>query len=120
MEAMYKLWVIVLALAACVLTITQVLVAQSTAIVHQGYAGAAIVAGKVAPGRQQVTIYDLSYPARTKLGVSESVDKQGNFAVTVKPPLLINHRIIAVDENGATSPAMTVAAPPRSPAGPGK
>ncbi len=119
METIERSFIISLALAALFLTATPVLVAQSTPVLNQGYADAVTVSGTVAPGQGPVMIYDLSYPAQTRLGESQSVDEHGNFAVTVKPPLILNHQIVAVDGNGATSPAMTVAAPPKSPAGPG-
>jgi len=37
------------------------------------------------PGGGPVSIYDLSYPAKTKLGTSKSIDAKGNFAASVKP-----------------------------------
>src|ERR1043166_1177853 len=91
-----------LALAALLLTATLVLAAQSTPVLDQGYAGAVTVSGKVAPGNEPVSIYDISYTPRTELGVSRSVDKDGNFAATVNPALISGHRIVVVDAEGVT------------------
>ena len=119
MEGIQKRNARFLVLVAFSLVMTLILVAQSTPVLNQGYAGAVAVSGKVIPGNGPVSIYDISYPARTKLGTSQSVDGSGNFAATVKPPLVLNHQIVAVDVNGATSQPMVVAAPPSSPSRPG-
>ena len=66
------------------------------------------MSGKVAPGNGSVSIYDISNDPRTELGVSQSVDKDGNFAATVNPALVSCHRIVVVDAKGATSAAMVV------------
>ena len=95
------------------------LVAQSLPVLSPAFTGAATVSGKVAPGAGPVTIYDLSYPAKTQLGSSQSVDGSGNFAVSVKPPLIVGHQIVAVDATGSTSVPVVVAKPPAGPAGPG-
>ena len=107
-----------LALAALLLTATLVLGAQSKPVLDQGYAGAVTVSGKVATGNGSVSIYDISNTPRTELGESQSVDKDGNFAVTIKPALISGHKIVAVDEKGATSEEMVVAPRPSGPAGP--
>lgn len=96
--------------------VTLHLFAQSSPMLKQGYAGAAMVSGKASPGQAQVTIYDISYPSRTALGTSKSIDGKGNFAVAVNPPLIVGHSIVVVDQTGTTSPAMVVAARPSSPA----
>ena len=105
--------------AMFVLGASLVLGAQSALLVNQGYTGDVTVTGAITPGQAPVTIYDISYPVRTKLGSSQSVDKNGVFAVGVKPPLILNHQIIAVDASGSTSQIMVVAAPAGGPAGPG-
>lgn len=96
-----------------------VLSADSTPILDQGYDGAVAVSGRIAPGSGPVSIFDLSYPARTQLGTSSSIDANGNFAANVNPPLIANHQIVAVDANGSTSQAMIVSARPSSPVRPG-
>jgi len=107
-----------LVLAALLLSAALVLGAQSAPLLDQGYAGAVIVSGKVAPGNGSVSIYDNSTTPRTELGLSQSIDQDGNFAATVKPALILGHKIVAVDEKGATSAEMVVASRPSSPAGP--
>lgn len=107
-----------LAVAALILTGTLVLGAQSAPVLDQGYAGAVTVSGRVAPGNGSVSIYDVSDTPRIELGVSESVDKDGNFAATVNPALVAGHRIVVVDAQGATSEAMVVLPRPIGPAGP--
>lgn len=107
-----------LALAALLLTPTLVLGAQSDPGLDQAYAGAVIVSGKVAPGNNSVSIYDVSNTPRIELGVSESVDKDGNFAVSIKPALISGHKIVAVDAKGAISEEMVVVSRPSGPAGP--
>ena len=97
---------------------TVILYAQSPPVLSQPYAGAVIVSGTVAPGRSPVSIYDNSYPVQTKLGMSQSVDGSGNFAVSIKVPLILGHQIVAVDGSGASSAPMVVAPLPQGPAGP--
>jgi hypothetical protein len=88
---------------------------QSTPLLDQGYAGMAMVSGKVSPGQESVTVYDTSYSARMVLGRSKSMDGSGNFAASINPPLVLGHHIVVVDQSGASSPAMTVAPRPSSP-----
>ena len=110
--------VAIIALAALLLNAALVLGAQSGPVLDQSYAGAVTVSGKVAPGNGSVSIYDISNTPRTELGVSQSVDKDGNFAATVNPALISGHRIVVVDGKGATSEAMVVRSRPDGPAGP--
>jgi hypothetical protein len=107
-----------LAIAALFLIATLIVDAQAAPVLDQGYVGAVTVSGRVAPGNGSVSIYDISNTPRTELGVSQSVDKDGNFAVTVKPALISGHKIVVVDEKGATSEEMVVATRPSGPAGP--
>jgi len=95
--------------------VTLFLLAQNAPVLDQGYAGAAMVSGKVSPGQGTVTIYDTSNQARIFLGTSQSIDSSGKFAVAINSPLILGHSIVVVDQNGATSPAMVVAARPSSP-----
>ena len=100
----------VLLLAVIGFAASTVLRAQSAPILNPSNAGAVVVLGMVTPGGGPVSIYDLSYPARTKLGTSKSIDARGNFAASVKPPLVAGHQIVAVDSKGASS-NMGVVAP---------
>ncbi len=115
---MHKKILKLLVLAVILPAATLFLLAQNAPVLDQGYAGAAMVSGKVTPGQGPVTIYDTSYPARTKLGTSQSIDGKGNFAAAVQPSLILGHQIVAVDGTGASSPAMVVAARPSSPTRP--
>lgn len=106
--------VVSLALATLVFSATQILYAQAVPLLDPAYAGSVAISGHVNPGGGPVTVYDISYPARTKLGGSASIDKRGNFAVTVKPALILGHRIIAVQGKNSAGQAMLITAPPRS------
>ena len=94
--------------------------AQSGTRLDPAFAGDVGVIGKVAPGQQEVSIYDLSYPVATKLGSSTSIDRDGNFAVIIKPALILGHQIAAIDKNGRKSNIVVVIAHPSGPAGPPK
>jgi len=96
--------------------ITLQLFAQATPVLDQGYAGSLMVSGRASPDRIPLTIYDASHQRRTALGVSKSIDREGNFAVAIAPALILSHTIIVVDSAGDSSPAMTVVARPSSPA----
>ena len=109
-----------LALAALVFAAAQVLFAQALPLLDPAYAGSVTVSGHVNPGGGAVTIYDISYPTQTKLGGSASIDKHGNFAVTVKPALILGHRIVAVQGKNSAGPALLITAPPPSRTGRGK
>jgi len=107
-------------LLAALFTLVLALFAQSLPSLGACYAGAVALSGKIAPGAGPVAIYDISYPAKTKLGESQSVDAQGNFAVSIKPPLVAGHQIVVVDAKGATSVPTVVTKRPANPAaGPG-
>src|SRR5580704_13491358 len=94
------------------------LVAQSAPVLNPCHAGAVVVLGVITPGGGPVSIYDLSYPAKTKLGSSKSIDARGNFAAIVKPPLVAGHHIVAVDSKGASSNMVVVAPRPANPPAP--
>jgi|SRR5271165_4878392 len=98
-----------------VLFSASILAAQSAPILKPAFSGAIAVTGTVARGVQEVSIYDLSYPAETKLGTGTSVDGNGNFVVVVKPPLIVGHQIVAVDGLGIRSKVIVVGAPPKGP-----
>lgn len=109
-----------LALTALLILLALFLYADATPVLNQGYVGAVTVAGTVAPGNGPVSIFDLSYPTRTQIGASNSIDANGNFAAAVNPPLILNHNLIAVDAHGVASQVMIVATRPSSPVGPGE
>jgi hypothetical protein len=109
-----------LAFVVLVFAAAQVLFAQAVPLLDPAYAGSVTVSGHVNPSGGPVIIYDISYPTQTKLGGSGSIDRRGNFAVTVKPALILGHRIVAVQGKGSTGPAMLVTAPPLSPTGHGR
>lgn len=89
------------------------LTAQGVPFLSPAYAGSVTVSGKIAPGAGPVTIFDLSYPAKTEIGTGSSVDGAGNFAVSVKPALIEGHLLVVVDAHGNSStPAAVVKAPP--------
>jgi len=94
------------------------LLAQNPPALAPAYSGSVMVSGKVAPGAGPVSIFDLSYPAKTKLGDTHSVDANGNFAAVVKPALVAGHKIIAVDTHGTASAPVVVVNRPTSPARP--
>jgi hypothetical protein len=93
-------------------------IAQSAPVLSPCHAGSVVVLGVITPGGGPVSIYDLSYPARTKLGTSKSIDARGNFAAIVKPPLVAGHHIVAVDSKGASSNMVVVAPRPANPPAP--
>jgi hypothetical protein len=107
-----------LLLSAIGFTASTLLIAQSAPRLNPCNAGAAVVLGIITPGGGSVSIYDLSYPARTKLGTSRSIDARGNFAVPVKPPLVAGHQIVAVDAKGVSSNIVVVAPRPANPPAP--
>lgn len=73
--------------------------------------GDVVINGQATPGSAPITLYDLSYPARTALGSGRSMDDNGRFAVLVSPPLMAGHEIIAVDKDGHESPPVVVTTP---------
>jgi Bacterial Ig domain len=76
--------------------------------------GSQLVSGVASTGSAPIDIYDISFPARTKLGTATAVAGDGSFSSSIKPPLVKDHQIIAVDKNGNTSAAVTVQARPDS------
>lgn len=73
--------------------------------------GDVVVTGQAKASSVPITIYDLSYPARTALGRGTSMDNNGYFAVLVSPPLIEGHEIIAEDKYGHTSLPVVVTTP---------
>ncbi len=104
-------------LAGLVFASVQVLLAQAPPVLDPAFAGSVTVSGHVTPGAGPVTIYDISYPTQTKLGGSAWIDKRGAFAATVKPALILGHRIVAVQGKGSPGPVLVITAPPLSQTG---
>src|SRR5262245_54594297 len=103
-----------LILAALILT------AQTTVpVLEPAFKGSGSVTGRAAVSSGPIEVYDVTYTPRTLLGKSNSMDRDGNFAVAVNPELILDHKIVAVDRSGRTSTEVTVVAPPAAPAGPG-
>ena len=75
---------------------------------QQPLAGDRVVAGKATLVSVPITIFDTSFEVRTALGSTTITDAEGNFAVSVDPPLAQDHVIIAVDANGRVSPPFPV------------
>lgn len=80
-------------------------------VIHGARRGDVVINGHAVPSSAPITIYDLSYPARTALGSGKSMDDNGYFAVIVSPPLITGHEIIAEDKDGNTSLSVVVTAP---------
>jgi hypothetical protein len=78
--------------------------------------GASVLLGSTAPGTAPITIYDISFPVRTKIGAVSDLANDGKFSCAVKPPLVLGHQIIAVDKNGNASAPLTVVATNPNPA----
>ena len=84
--------------------------APNAPALNQGFAGDRTVSGRAAPGSGPIKVYDVSTTPRTEVGQGEtSMDSTGNFAVSVDPPLVLGHRIVAVDKQGRSSAPMIVA-----------
>lgn len=84
------------------------------------YDGATSVSGTAAPGSGPVTIYDLFYPVKTRIGSTAALDRNGKFSVVVKPALVKGHPIGAVDGAGHASSPVVVEVNPDTAASPAK
>lgn len=92
--------------------------AQTAPIVASAYANESVVNGTATVGSGPVTLYNVQFPARAKLGTGV-VDATGKFAVATKNRLLEGHGLVVVDRAGRTSARFNVA-PARSGDAPGK
>jgi hypothetical protein len=90
------------------------LLAQSNPVIDSGYANEVTVDGIADPASGSITVFDLSYEARTALGRGE-VGRDGRFAVVVNPALIAGHLLIAVDKFGRVSAVFAVANPRAGP-----
>jgi hypothetical protein len=90
------------------------LLAQSDPVIDSGYANEFTVDGMADPASGSITVFDLSYEARTALGRGV-VGRDGKFAVVVNPALIAGHQLVAVDKFGRASGVFTVAHPRAGP-----
>jgi hypothetical protein len=72
--------------------------------------GASTVTGQAAPGSAPIAIYDISFPEKTKIGSADTVATDGSFSSSVRPALIKDHQIVAIDKDGNASVPVTVAA----------
>ncbi len=79
-------------------------------VLNHGAEGDRTVSGLVKPGSGPIRIYEVSNGTRTLIGDETTMDSEGNFAVSVSPPLVRGRQIIAVDRNDQASAPMTVKA----------
>jgi hypothetical protein len=70
--------------------------------------GSAVVAGTAAPGSAPISIYDLSFEEKSKIGQANTLADNGMFSAAVRPPLVKGHRIVAVDRMGNAGVPTTV------------
>jgi hypothetical protein len=86
-----------------------ILVAQSGPTIQSAFAKEMLVTGVATPGSGPITILNVQFP--TPLGIGKGVvDRQGNFAVSVKTVLVQGHALIAVDKAGHKSQRFNVSA----------
>src|ERR1044071_5333261 len=69
-----------------------------------------VVTGKAEPGSAPITIYDISFPVKTKIGMANTTTDDGSFSSPVRPPLVKGHQIVAIDNDGNASAPVTVVA----------
>lgn len=77
-------------------------------MLNQPFAGDLVVTGKAAPTSAPITVFDTSFEVSAALGSGMAIDAEGNFAVSVDPPLIEGHTIIAEDAQGQVSPPIPV------------
>lgn len=87
-------------------------------VLNQPCIGDRVVTGRADPVSTPITILETSLGSSVTLGSSVSIDMEGNFAVSVEPPLVEGQTIIAADAVGRRSEPLAVALPPPSGAGP--
>jgi hypothetical protein len=100
--------VFAVAVAACV-ALTGFARPTSAPSLNQGAANDRVVSGRAAPGSDPLKIYDITHSTRIPISQGQTtMDSEGNFAVSVDPPLVAGHRIVAVDKHGRSSAPITV------------
>jgi Big-like domain-containing protein len=86
-------------------------VAQTTApVLNAVTEGASTVSGTAAAGSAPISIYDISYQEKTRIGMAGAIASDGTFSSPVRPTLIKGHQIVAIDKDGNVSAAVTVAA----------
>ena len=86
-------------------------VAQTTApVLNAVTEGTSVVSGTAAAGSTPISIYDISYQEKTRIGMASAIASDGSFSSTVRPALIKGHQIVAIDKDGNVSTAVTVAA----------
>lgn len=86
-------------------------VAQTTApVLNAVTEGASVVSGTAAAGSAPISIYDVSYQEKTRIGMASAVANDGSFSSPVRPALIKGHQLVAIDKDGNVSATVTVAA----------
>ena len=73
-------------------------------------AGGVTISGKALPSSVPISIYDISYPKRMRIGLVSKTAADGTFSSLVRPALAKGHQIVAIDGNGRPSVPVTVTA----------
>jgi hypothetical protein len=99
-------------LAGVILVIAVGLAVAQTAVpvLNAVSEGASVVSGKAAAGSAPISIYDVSYQEKTRIGMASAIASDGSFSSPVRPALIKGHQIVAIDKDGNVSAAVTVAA----------
>lgn len=93
-----------------------IVLAQSGApTVDPAYGLDTYLTGNAAVGSGPVVAYDVTYPARARLGEG-TVDENGKFAISVDPPLKVGNRIIVENAAEVGSSPIVVQGPRPGPA----
>jgi hypothetical protein len=71
--------------------------------------GASVVSGKAQPSSVPISIYDISYPTKTKIGMVTNTAPDGSFTSQIRPVLKKGHEIVAIDRSGNPSVPVKVA-----------
>jgi hypothetical protein len=95
-------------LIALALSVSYVAAQSSAPTLGMLVEGAGVVAGTAAPGTAPISIYDLSFQEKTKIGQANTLAADGTFSAPVRPPLVKGHRIVAVDRDGNSGVPGTV------------
>ena len=86
------------------------LLAQDVTL-NQSFAGDRVVTGEAARGSAPITVLDTSSGVPRVLGRGTGMDTEGNFAVSVDPPLAEGQTVLAVDAQGRASLPISVLLP---------
>lgn len=103
-----------LILMTTLLFVSNVLAQSSNISLDTAYAFDTFVIGSSSQIKGRIIVYDISYPARTKLGEG-IVDKNQRFAFSIHPPLQQGHKLVAEDETQTISSEITIQPPRKGP-----